>query len=95
MHQLGYTLSNEPLGTVALKSADNTVLADDADVEFVVEFVDAVARRELGLSAEDAEYLFHPCRTRAEVLDALQQLADGADAIDQYAILDKGGDPSS
>ncbi|WP_406433954.1 hypothetical protein [Streptomyces sp. NBC_01589] len=51
-----------------------------------IRFVDQVARRELGLSEDDAEWLFHPWRTRDEVLDALGQLADGAPRIDIAAI---------
>lgn len=45
-------------------------------------FVDQVARRELGLNEDDADWLLHPARTRDEVLAALAQLADGAASID-------------
>jgi hypothetical protein len=83
VHKSGYFLSNEERGTEAFKDGIDALP------------VATVARRELGLSAEDAEYLFHHCRTRAEVLDALQQLADGADTIDQFAVFDKAGDRSS
>ncbi|TLS46019.1 hypothetical protein FE633_10710 [Streptomyces montanus] len=45
-------------------------------------YVDDVARVELGLTEDDARTLFATRRTRAEVLAALGQLADGAAAID-------------
>ncbi|MEU5242200.1 hypothetical protein ACH4UR_37370 [Streptomyces lydicus] len=44
--------------------------------------IEEVARRELGLSQHDAEWLFRPDRTRTEVLTALRQLAAGATHID-------------
>ncbi|WP_405824576.1 hypothetical protein OG705_30095 [Streptomyces sp. NBC_00838] len=50
--------------------------------------VDEVARRELGLSEAEAEWLFEPTRTRAEVLTALGQLASGATHITTVRIAD-------
>ncbi|MER6853775.1 hypothetical protein AB0A81_38750 [Streptomyces flaveolus] len=43
-----------------------------------------VARDELGLSDDDATWLFDRRRTRAEVLRALSQLADGAPSLDTH-----------
>ncbi|MEW2497457.1 hypothetical protein AB0942_28555 [Streptomyces nodosus] len=45
----------------------------------------------LSLDALDAAQLFSPDLTRAAALDALGQLANGADAIDWDAILDPYG----
>ncbi|MGW9032235.1 hypothetical protein ACWGQ5_51280 [Streptomyces sp. NPDC055722] len=78
-------LTPEKSGTLAFKASEDGAPAADSEVLPVA----AVARRELGLTDEDADYLFHPVRTRAEVLDALQQLAEGADTIDEYAIFEK------
>jgi hypothetical protein len=45
-----------------------------------------VARAELGLSADEAEWLFSSLRTRDEVLAALGELADGSARIDTATI---------
>ncbi|MFF5019453.1 hypothetical protein [Streptomyces sp. NPDC001165] len=49
------------------------------------------ASHALSLDALDAAQLFSPGLTRAATLDALDQLANGADAIDWDAILDPYG----
>lgn len=49
------------------------------------------ASQALSLDPLDASQLFSPGLTRAAILEALSQLANGADAIDWDAILDPYG----
>lgn len=42
-----------------------------------VEEVPGVARRELGLSADDAEWLFHPENSLTNLCDIVRQITDG------------------
>ncbi|MGI5143786.1 MULTISPECIES: hypothetical protein [unclassified Streptomyces] len=73
-HLRGYTLSNELRGTLALKEGAETLP------------VEAVARRELGLTSRDAAHLFNPVLEPPEVRAALRQLADGADTVNWAAV---------